>query len=132
MACLEEDLGAGVPLLAAMTESAAMDLRINPARADRVALRAVLADQGMTAEPTPLSPYGLRVRERRPIDGLPAFKDGHFEVQDEAARWPPLWLAPGRGCKFAIFAPALAATWQWPPTWATAAEFSPSTPGGAP
>lgn len=87
VACLEEDLGAGAaPLLAAMTESAAMDLRINPARADRAALRAVLADQGMTAEPTPLSPYGLRVRERRPIDGLPAFKDGHFEVQDEGSQ----------------------------------------------
>ena len=69
-----------------MTESAAMDLRINPARTDRAALRAVLADQGMTAEPTPLSPYGLRVRERRPIDGLPAFKDGHFEVQDEGSQ----------------------------------------------
>ena len=87
MTRLETDLGAdAAPLLAAMTEGAAMDLRVNPARADRAAVRAMLADHGMTAEPTPLSPHGLRVAARRPIDGLPAFKNGHFEVQDEGSQ----------------------------------------------
>ena len=83
----------------------------------------------MTAEPTPLSPYGLRVRERRPIDGLPAFKDGHFEVQDEGSQVAAALVGARPGMQIVIFAPAPAANpWQWPPTWATAAEFSPSTP----
>jgi 16S rRNA (cytosine967-C5)-methyltransferase len=38
------------------------------------------------AEPTPLSPIGLRLRERVPLGNLAAFKEGLVEVQDESSQ----------------------------------------------
>ncbi len=71
---------------AAMDGPAPLDLRANLLRTTREAAQAALAKEGIAAEPTPLSPWGLRVRDRRPVTGAAAFKDGLVEVQDEGSQ----------------------------------------------
>ena len=71
--------------LAALDSEAALDLRV-AAGHDRDAIMAQLTSLGMAAEATPLSPHGIRVRGRPRIDGLPAWRDGAIEIQDEGAQ----------------------------------------------
>ena len=68
-------------------EGASFDLRVNPlAGVGRAAVIAELAAASVPAEPTPLSPFGLRLDRRRPVDRMPAFKAGRIEVQDEGSQ----------------------------------------------
>ena len=48
--------------------------------------RAALAAEGIEAEPTPISPWGLRIAGRRPVSTGPAFRDGLVEIQDEGSQ----------------------------------------------
>ena len=48
--------------------------------------RAALAAEGWEAEPTPLSPWGLRIEGRRPVTTGPAFQSGLVEIQDEGSQ----------------------------------------------
>lgn len=71
----------------ALGEEAPFDLRVNPlAGADRAAVIAELAAASVPAEPTSLAPLGLRLDRRRPVDRMPAFKEGRVEVQDEGSQ----------------------------------------------
>ncbi len=71
----------------ALGDGASFDLRVNPlAGADRAAVIAELATASVPAVPTPMSPLGLRLDRRRPVDRMPAFKDGRIEVQDEGSQ----------------------------------------------
>jgi 16S rRNA (cytosine967-C5)-methyltransferase len=82
----------------ALGAEASFDLRVNPlAGADRAAVIAELAAASVPAEPTPLSPVGLRLDRRRPVDQMPAFRDGRIEVQDEGSQLAALLVgaAPG-------------------------------------
>ena len=81
--------------MAALNAPAPTDLRVNLLKADRDAARRALAAEGVGAEPTPLSPPGLRLRQRVPLGGLTAFKDGLVEVQDEGSQLAAL-LADAR------------------------------------
>jgi len=72
--------------MAALNATAPTDLRVNLLRADRETARRALADEGVMVEPTPLSPIGLRLRERVPLGNLAAFKEGLVEVQDESSQ----------------------------------------------
>ena len=85
---LRADLGADVAdaVLDGLRGEAAMDLRVSTSKVPRSRIRTVLGRAGIEVMPTALSPRGLRAEERRPIDGLPAFKAGHFEVQDEGSQ----------------------------------------------
>jgi len=71
---------------AAMEQTAPVDLRANLLRTTRDAARLALAAEGIAAEPTPLSPWGLRVADRRPVAATKAFQDGLVEVQDEGSQ----------------------------------------------
>lgn len=71
---------------AAMCGAAPLDLRANALKTTREAARAALAAEGITAEPTPLSPWGLRVSGRRPVLATRAFRDGLVEIQDEGSQ----------------------------------------------
>jgi 16S rRNA (cytosine967-C5)-methyltransferase len=66
----------------ALLERAPLDLRVNVARADRDALLA----QFPNAQPTKLSPWGLRLPADSRVDDHPAFADGLVEVQDEGSQ----------------------------------------------
>ena len=66
----------------ALLQRAPLDLRINSARTTREAMLAAFAD----AEPTKLSPWGLRLPSDARVDDRPEFADGLVEVQDEGSQ----------------------------------------------
>ncbi len=66
----------------ALLERALLDLRVNAARTSRDAI----IEQFPGAQPTPLSPWGLRLPADTRIDDHPAFADGLVEVQDEGSQ----------------------------------------------
>ena len=72
--------------MAALNAPAPIDLRVNLLKTDRETARRALAAEGVRAEPTPLSPIGLRLAGRSPLSNLAAFKDGLFDVQDEGSQ----------------------------------------------
>lgn len=72
--------------LLAMLAPAPLDLRVNTLKATRDQARAALAAEGIDARPTPLSPCGLRVDERRSVVATRAFQLGVVEIQDEGSQ----------------------------------------------
>jgi 16S rRNA (cytosine967-C5)-methyltransferase len=72
--------------MAALSEPASLDMRVNGLKGDRDQARAALAAEGWQAEPTKLSPWGLRIEGRRPITSGPAFQSGLVEIQDEGSQ----------------------------------------------
>ena len=70
----------------AMRDEAPLDLRVNSLKADRERAREVLAGQNVPAQPTPLSPLGLRLARRVALVELTAWREGLVEVQDEGSQ----------------------------------------------
>ena len=71
---------------AALEAEAPLDLRANLLKTDRATAARTLAAEGIATEPTPLSPWGLRLPSRRPVTGSAAYRDGLIEVQDEGSQ----------------------------------------------
>ena len=84
-------------VLDGLTVEAALDLRVNRLKLRRDQALAALADQGIEAVPTPLSPLGLRVAGRPALGGQALFRDGAIEIQDEGSQLAALLadVAPG-------------------------------------
>jgi 16S rRNA (cytosine967-C5)-methyltransferase len=80
---LGDDLAAELEALAG---EAPIDLRVNRLKADRDQAVAALAAEGLAAEPTPLSPIGLRLTGRRALTAGRAYRDGLVEIQDEGSQ----------------------------------------------
>jgi 16S rRNA (cytosine967-C5)-methyltransferase len=72
--------------MAAMDQPAPTDLRANLLKATREQAQAALAAEGIAAEPTRFSPWGLRIEGRRPVTATAAFRDGLVEIQDEGSQ----------------------------------------------
>jgi 16S rRNA (cytosine967-C5)-methyltransferase len=72
--------------MAALSEPAPLDLRVNILKGTRDEARAALAAEGWDARPTALSPWGLRIDGRRPVTSGPAFQSGLVEIQDEGSQ----------------------------------------------
>jgi 16S rRNA (cytosine967-C5)-methyltransferase len=85
------------PLVQALAEQAPLDLRVNPLKAKRDEVQQALAEAGITAEPTPFSPWGLRVQGKPALNKLPLFTEGHVEVQDEGSQLLALITDAKRG-----------------------------------
>jgi 16S rRNA (cytosine967-C5)-methyltransferase len=66
----------------ALLDRAPLDLRVNVARTSRDAMVEAFED----AEPTPLSPWGLRLPPDSRVTEHPAFTEGLAEVQDEGSQ----------------------------------------------
>lgn len=81
--------------MAAMNGAAALDLRVNALRGDRLTAKLALEREGVSAEETRYAPLGLRVFERIPLATLEAFRSGLIEVQDEGSQLAAL-LADAR------------------------------------
>ncbi len=73
-------------LCRADNEPAPVCVRVNRTRATREELVAALAADGVTATPTRYSPLGLWLQDPGQIGALAAFRQGLFQVQDEAAQ----------------------------------------------
>ena len=79
--------GAELPAeMAAMNSPATLDLRVNLLKGTRDEARAALAVEGLASRPTDLSPWGLRIDERRSVTSGPAFQSGLVEIQDEGSQ----------------------------------------------
>ena len=89
--------------MAGLNASAPLDLRVNAIKADRETVRRALAGAGIAAQPTPWSPLGLRLRERAPLAGFAAFKEGLFDVQDEGSQVAALLVAARPGMRVVDF-----------------------------
>ena len=81
----------------ALQQPALLDLRVNTVKADRETVQARLSSEGLLAEPTPFSPWGLRLREHPAINRHPLFIEGNLEVQDEGSQLLALLLGARRG-----------------------------------
>lgn len=81
----------------ALQQPAPLDVRVNTQKADRDAVLARLQAEGMAAEITPYSPWGLRFKDHPAINRHPLFLDGSLEVQDEGSQLLALLLEARRG-----------------------------------
>jgi 16S rRNA (cytosine967-C5)-methyltransferase len=72
--------------MAAMIGRAPTDLRINVLKGSREKTLERLSGENVGAEPTPHSPWGLRLTTRSNLPALQSFRDGLFEVQDEGSQ----------------------------------------------
>ena len=70
----------------ALAEEAPATLRVNTLKSDRETCLAALRDAGVDAEPTALSPLGIRLQSRANLASLPAMRDGWLESQDEGSQ----------------------------------------------
>ncbi len=77
--------GAAAELGALMGE-APLDLRVNTLKGARAAARTALAEEGIEAAPTPLSPLGLRAAGRPGLSAGRAYESGLVEIQDEGSQ----------------------------------------------
>ncbi|MBA4366180.1 MAG: 16S rRNA (cytosine(967)-C(5))-methyltransferase RsmB [Desulfobacterium sp.] len=89
---------------AAMCEAAnkipPITIRTNTLKITREKLEKALVTEVKTIEPTPYSPFGLRLTApKTPISQLEAFQNGWFQVQDEAAQIVSMLMAPKPGQK---------------------------------
>jgi 16S rRNA (cytosine967-C5)-methyltransferase len=70
----------------ALLAPAPLDLRANLLRGKRDAAQAALRAAGVDAQPTPYSPWGLRVVGKPSLAKLPPYQHGDVEVQDEGSQ----------------------------------------------
>ncbi|HET7774595.1 MAG TPA: RsmB/NOP family class I SAM-dependent RNA methyltransferase [Burkholderiaceae bacterium] len=90
-------------LLAALNQAAPLDLRVNLLKSDRDSALEALRASGLHAEPTPLSPWGIRVSGRPNVSKTALFEQGAIEVQDEGSQLLALLLGARRGEMVADF-----------------------------
>jgi 16S rRNA (cytosine967-C5)-methyltransferase len=90
-------------LAVGLNQSAPLDLRVNPLKAERDAVLARLNADGLEAQPCRYSPIGIRLSGKPSISRHPLFLDGSFEVQDEGSQLLGYVLGPKRGEMVADF-----------------------------
>ncbi|WP_419195569.1 RsmB/NOP family class I SAM-dependent RNA methyltransferase [Bordetella petrii] len=87
-------------LMAALNRPAPLDLRVNPLKAERDAVVAALGNSPAARydpQPTPHSPWGIRLAGRPAVNRWPQFENGSLEVQDEGSQLLALLVGPKRG-----------------------------------
>lgn len=84
-------------LARAMNGRAPLTARANLLAGDREALRGALAGEGVRAEATRFSPWGLTLDGQANAFQLAAFREGRFEIQDEGSQLVTLACAARPG-----------------------------------
>jgi 16S rRNA (cytosine967-C5)-methyltransferase len=84
-------------VLARNNRPAPLVIRTNTLKGTRDQLLSLLEAQGATARATACSPAGIEVLSSPGIAALPAYRDGWFLVQDEAAQLVSFLLSPAPG-----------------------------------
>lgn len=90
-------------LAASLAQSAPLDLRVNPLKAQRDEVLAKLAAGGIGAEACRYSPLGIRLAGKPSLARHPLFLDGTVEVQDEGSQLLGFLVQPKRGEMVADF-----------------------------
>lgn len=78
-------------------QPAPLDLRVNTLLAKRPEVQKALAAEHIVSEPTPYSPWGLRLHDKPALTRMALFREGKIEVQDEGSQLLALLLDAGRG-----------------------------------
>ena len=76
-------------LVDALNKSAPLDVRVNPLKVERDEMLKTMRAGGAlrySPEPTPYSPWGIRLQGRPPVNRWPMFEQGEIEVQDEGSQ----------------------------------------------
>ncbi|MDF2464557.1 MAG: RsmB/NOP family class SAM-dependent methyltransferase [Ramlibacter sp.] len=95
---LKDQLGAEFwPLVDSLNQPAPLDLRVNTLTDKRPDVQKELKLAGIAAQPTPYSPWGLRLDTKPALTKLDAFARGAIEVQDEGSQLLALLLDAKRG-----------------------------------
>jgi len=89
--------------MSALNQQAPVDLRVNMLRTTPEQARATLVSEFVDAEPTPLSPIGLRLHGRPRLAGTTAYKKGWVEVQDEGSQLVSLLTGAQPGMRVVDF-----------------------------
>lgn len=74
------------PEMKAFLRQAPLDLRVNTLKTTREEALKSLKSECILAEPTPLSPWGLRCKSRENVTQIQVFRKGLVEVQDEGSQ----------------------------------------------
>ena len=91
------DDGQILALAQGQTTTAPLDLRVNTFRTRREAVVETLRAEGIAAEPTRLSPIGVRLAQKIALNKHPLFLSGDVEVQDEGSQLLGLLMEARRG-----------------------------------
>lgn len=95
---LKEQVGEDFwPLVTSLEQLAPLDLRVNALTDRRDDVLKELALAGIAAQPTPYSPWGLRLQGKPALAKLDAFARGAIEVQDEGSQLLALLTDARRG-----------------------------------
>jgi 16S rRNA (cytosine967-C5)-methyltransferase len=94
---IEQQYEDAKPLMAALTESAPLDLRVNLIRATREAVLEELAAHRVGAVATRYSPEAVRLADKPALTQWPAYREGRIEVQDEGSQLIARLVQPRRG-----------------------------------
>jgi 16S rRNA (cytosine967-C5)-methyltransferase len=105
VACLKPQLADSAfwALADSLNQTAGLDVRVNILNEKRESVLKELVAAGLRAEPTPYSPWGLRLQGKPALNKLEAFNRGAFEVQDEGSQLLALLLDAKRGEMVADF-----------------------------
>jgi 16S rRNA (cytosine967-C5)-methyltransferase len=80
-----------------LQQAAPLDLRVNTMKAPREAVLERLAFDELEANPTRMSPIGVRLKEKPALNKHPMFLDGAVEVQDEGSQLLGMLMEARRG-----------------------------------
>ena len=69
-----------------LESQADVDLRVNTLKSNRLEVLSELRNASIEAMPTSWAPHGIRLKQRSPLTGLSAFRNGFFEPQGEASQ----------------------------------------------
>ncbi len=83
--------------VAALNRPQGLDLRVNALLHKRPEAQAMLAKEHMASEPTPFSPWGLRLLDKTNVTDSESFQKGAVEVQDEGSQLLALLVDAKRG-----------------------------------
>ena len=84
-------------LFESMKEGAPLDLRVNLLKAKREDVLKELAEHGVQALETPLSPDGVRLMTKPGLTSWPIYREGKIDVQDEGSQLIARLVQPKRG-----------------------------------
>ena len=80
-----------------LQQAAPLDLRVNTMKAPREAVLERLAYDALEANPTRMSPIGVRLKDKPALNKHPMFLDGAVEVQDEGSQLLGMLMEARRG-----------------------------------
>lgn len=78
-------------------QPAPLDVRVNTQKGKRDKILSALQAEGLRAEATPFSPWGIRLFDKPALNKHPLFLDGVLEVQDEGSQLLALLTGVKRG-----------------------------------